>query len=145
MSYSTYSIGIPYMDIKDQIQELIFFYYKLKRPNIKRINNNAINHVAQSLMKFYKYENVYEIAIMDFPFDKLYIMEECTEIVDGKYRIRKDIMKDMKLQMKEYWKFRTTTYNAHSDSIIGLSRHPIENFICLTHGTILFTIDLYQI
>lgn len=143
MNYNYKSIS--YQDIIYQLIELICYYYKLFRPEILVINQRAIEHLKYSLLEIYPYQTLIDIQIMTFPYESYYSMEECTELVYGKWQIRTDIMDQMKQDMKKYWEFNITSYNAHSDiDVISMSNHPIENFICLTHNMSISIIDLYN-
>lgn len=123
------------------LADICIHYYCSFHEKIRGETVNIPRNVHQDLMiKIYNlyctYTDgyVYDMKIMDFPYDKQYILNEDDLDIDEIMRCVNDYID---IHSDHY--DTTMTIN-----VVSISNHPLENYICFNHNWIKWNIDLYR-
>ena len=115
-------------------------YHKRFLDEIIIVSDDAKTFLAQKIYKkyFYDYgEDVYDIDILDFPYNKTYIADDdfdSLNVLDIQ-----DMIIDFMDRDDVKWRIKTIPIN-----VISLSNHPLNNFICINDKWIKWILDFYR-
>jgi len=126
-------------NILNLITDICIYYYIEYYKRILGKKLNISDNIRNVLMKniYWGYINafhtsfVYDIQIMEFPYDKHCTLNEDDICIDG-----------MKKVIDEYIETHRRYYN-HSPHVLSMSNHPIENFMHFDHRWIKNSLDVY--
>ena len=136
------------MNIKEILKPLVEIcslyyikYYLTFNKELITVNDDAKTFLAEKIYRRYVYETkteeVYDVDILDFPYNKIYTLNNDSESLDVS-EIRDDINEF--LNRPDILSRGATT----SINVISLSDHPLDNFVCFNDKWIKWALDFYR-
>lgn len=136
------------MNIKDIIKPLVEIcslyyvrYYLTFNKELMNVNDDAKAFLAEKIYRRYVYETkteeVYDVDILDFPYNKNYTLNNDSESLD--VSTINEMINDFFSRPDILSRGATTSIN-----VISLSDHPLDNFVCFNDKWIKWALDFYK-